>query len=436
MEVNYRSLNKKFFSDEKYDEVYKKLKDGLPMTRAYKDFSLNTDKEIIYTPLDFIVVKPSEIDNILAEEYKNDNALGKGITLFYKYITQRYIGITRENVKQFLINQPNYQLTLRKQRIISKPIIAQYPNQKWQIDLIDMNQYVKNNKNFRYILNCVDIFSRKIWMRPLKKKESTNTKNSLENIITNINIKPKLIQVDNGLEFLGEFKQYCDDNSIKIIYNQSYNPNQNSVVERSNEEVRKIIRAYMLQNKNNIWYNLLPKVEENRNDGYNENLKATPNQLWSDTNKPLSKRSLPKTVSTDSQALTSKINQTENAKQVIEKYKNNDNFKVGDKVRILMSSLFSNIRREYKSGNSKKIIVKYSPTVYSIDKVIHKTGLLERNKYVVKNINDEILTLNSKPKQFYASELLVASDENPKINMKKALLLNGVKTTSKDVEKI
>ncbi len=45
-----------------------------------------------------------------------------------------------------------------------------------------------------------------------------------------------------------------------------------------------------------------------------------------------------------------------------------DNSAVGEKVRILMSSLFSNVRKEYKSGTSKRIVVKYTPTIYLIDK--------------------------------------------------------------------
>jgi hypothetical protein len=99
-----------------------------------------------------------------------------------------------------------------------------------------------------------------------------------------------------------------------------------------------------------------------------------------------------------------------------------------------MSSLFSNIRKEYKSGNSKKIVVKYSPTIYLIDKVIHKrTGLLELNTYIVKNMDGAVLTLNNKPKQFYASELLIASAEDSKIDMIKTLQINGILITSKDV---
>lgn len=80
-----------------------------------------------------------------------------------------------------------------------------YPNQLWCIDLIDFNEYKSANKHFRYILNCVDVFSRKGWLQKIKNKTPIETKNALEAIIQNADIKAKLILTDLGSEFEGEF---------------------------------------------------------------------------------------------------------------------------------------------------------------------------------------------------------------------------------------
>jgi hypothetical protein len=47
-------------------------------------------------------------------------------------VKDKYIGITRDEVETFLKSRTNYQLAKEPHRGINKPIIATYPNQRWQ----------------------------------------------------------------------------------------------------------------------------------------------------------------------------------------------------------------------------------------------------------------------------------------------------------------
>ena len=69
------------------------------------------------------------------------------------------------------------------------------------MDLLDIHQLSRQNKNFRFILVVLDIFSRFAWARPLKDKTGTRVAAALQDIITTSGRKPKRIWSDRGTEF-------------------------------------------------------------------------------------------------------------------------------------------------------------------------------------------------------------------------------------------
>ena len=150
----------------------------------YKHFVLR-DGHLVYQPLNLAVVKKSDIMKTLETLYKTDpNAFGKGIVTLYKYVTTKYINITRADVNTFLKDQLNYQMTRTISKRINKSIIAAYPNQLWCIDLIDLNLYVGHNYQFRYIIDVVNAFSRKVWLEKLRKKQLLSPLESLRKFVT------------------------------------------------------------------------------------------------------------------------------------------------------------------------------------------------------------------------------------------------------------
>ena len=81
-----------------------------------------------------------------------------GIRNLYNKINQKYLNITREDIKQFIIKQGSYQLTKEQEQVINKPIIGKYPNQRWAVDLIDMEYYSGHNNNKKYVMTVIDFF--------------------------------------------------------------------------------------------------------------------------------------------------------------------------------------------------------------------------------------------------------------------------------------
>ena len=75
-----------------------------------------------------------------------------------------------------------------------KPPKQNYPTNKtdvyhiddiWSLDMLDLKDYgPENNKDFRYIIVIIDIFSKFARTIPLKNRNAQTIKDSFENILT------------------------------------------------------------------------------------------------------------------------------------------------------------------------------------------------------------------------------------------------------------
>ena len=70
----------------------------------------------------------------------------------------------------------------------------------WTADLLDIHQYARQNKGYKFILVVLDIFTRYAWARPLKNKTGVSVASALEDILYN-GRKPTKLWTDEGTEF-------------------------------------------------------------------------------------------------------------------------------------------------------------------------------------------------------------------------------------------
>ena len=74
----------------------------------------------------------------------------------------------------------------------------------WGVDLADMQSLSKFNKGFKYLLCAIDLFSKYVWVIPIKEKKGTSIGTSIVNAFKEIILekrKPNKICVDQGSEF-------------------------------------------------------------------------------------------------------------------------------------------------------------------------------------------------------------------------------------------
>lgn len=429
MKKDYNQLNNILaFNPTLIDDLIHKRK-------TYEGFIVRNGK-VYYTPLNLEIIPRENVNELLDTLYKSNDYYINNITAFYKAVREKYGNITRKECEEYLTNNPQYQLQVKKPRT-SAPIVALFPNKLWNCDLIDMGEHHKDGY-YRYIFVIVDVFSRRIFLQALTNKEARTCKTALDTIITRVGIQCKLLMADNGGEFEREFKEYCDENHIHLIHTRSYSPQANGIVENKNKQIRKVLKSFMLRNNNPRWKQYVPLVEDNINNQYSSAIKASPNQIWKPTNEPLNiGRLLPETLEnhTDKIKKVYRIN-----RQKIHNFKEQDNYKVGDKVRIKMTTLYSNLRKMVKAGEGKNIIVHYTPDVFHIHKVIivRNKKNIERKRYWVTTLADDYIFCdkNQKTKVFYATDLQKLSDDADhydNMTLAQALRLNKCEENQNDI---
>lgn len=399
----------------------------------YKQFALKNN-QLIYQPSNLVVLENDEQkQKVLRELFDNDaNTVGKGINQFYKYACTKYIGIKRNDVRDFLQSNGTYQLSQNPTvHRTNKPIIAKYVNEMWCIDLVDMNDLVKQNKGWRYVMVVVDVFSRHVFLSKLKRKEASDTTAAFRGIINRNGVSPDHLLSDNGTEWLGDFEQFCTENHIKQHFTRSYSPEANGVTERMNKEIRKIMHAFFVRNHNKVWYDIIEEIGNNKNTAFNSSVGNAPVDIWSPEKDE--RRMLP----TDAR-YKARAELVKKGKQKLEQFKEEDNLQVGQLVRVKMSSIFANIRKLVKDKNTKQIVVQYTPELFVVSRVIiPRTGVLERKRYMLENDDGVVLSKKGKSQMFYASELLLYTGKGAAdvdMDMQTALRMNGVEANANDVD--
>ena len=84
-----------------------------------------------------------------------------------------------------------------------------------QIDLADFSDIAGSNNGVKYILSCIDVFTRKGYMIPLRNKNTPTIINALKELFKSA--KPEIIMSDNGSEFISrEYKTLMNNNNIKL----------------------------------------------------------------------------------------------------------------------------------------------------------------------------------------------------------------------------
>lgn len=450
----YLRLNNLFPSDQDIVNV-KKFKENksfpasidTPRKRAafekkYKDFNLSKDRRnLLYIPLNLQVVPKLYKKLILQKEYKNN--FGSGTINFYKSIREKYLNIKRSDVAEFIKKQPIPQLTDVFKHRTNKPIVADFPNQIWCIDLIEMQSFETKNRGYKYILTVIDVFSRKIFLAATKSKDSAVIAKAMDKIIRRAGVSPKYIICDNGGEFKLDMETYCKAHEITIRRNRAYSPEANGIAERVNREIRKLLRDIHVENQNTNWIDNLQRVEDLHNETYTSAIDNIPNRIWTASKEPIAARQIPiynETGDLKTQQIIANQTILKNVKKQIEEFKN-DELAVGDRVRVRMDALSNSIKALVKSGHTKQIVVAFSPVVFQILKrIVPKNGMLERSKYVVGTPDGTKMLVNkehgTKPRLFYSNALKkVSSDEKDykDMSMEKAIQLSGVEITRNDV---
>ena len=315
-------------------------------------------------------------EDYLQEIYYNPANAGSfgGPDKLYRYVKKagKYV-ISKYKIRKWLQRQEAYSLQrplkrkFKRNRVITKGI-----DDQWDADLIDMTKFSKDNDGYSYIFVVIDIFSKFLWMQPIKDKKGESVTRAFKNILTE-GRRPTRIRTDKGQEFRSRaFNGLLNDQHIEHLYAQNTEIKAN-YAERVIKTIKARIIRYMTYKQSHRYINHLGNFNENYNSTYHRTIGMAPEKVTKSKETNLWwKVYWPKKT-----PVISKV------KRVRKPFK----FKVGDRVRVShVRTLFS---REYDE--------KWSGEIFIIAQRLLKEGL---PIYKLKDYMDEEIKGS-----FYQSEL-------------------------------
>ena len=288
------------------------------------------------------------LDKVVLED---KNFIGRD--KLYKYVSTNYPAakISRRAVMHYINQNETFQLYRQKRSVPEiKATLLKRPYLQIGIDLIDMSTWENHKK--KWILNSVDLFTRKSWVIALPDKESKTVSKGMEKLINEMTQKPKSLRSDNDSSFKSPpFTEMLKKYNIKHIFSNPNKPQSNGGVEKRNGQLLRQLRMIRTQDNNMNWTEYLQKVNKNLNNQYNTVIKMSPNEAEKKHNE--------KNVYSQQKKLLRKRN------HLIP-----HTYKVGDKVRI-------KIEKKFKT----KFDYNWSKKIYIIHKVFHPRRIASRATY-------------------------------------------------------
>ena len=100
-----------------------------------------------------------------------------------------------------------------------------------------MGSLSSKNKNFKYLLCVIDVFTKYAWVKPLKDKKSKTVLNAFIEIVKESNSKPNKLWVDQGRLFYNKLMQKWLDNNNILMYS-TYTKSKPVIAERFIETLK------------------------------------------------------------------------------------------------------------------------------------------------------------------------------------------------------
>lgn len=223
-----------------------------------------------------------EKESIIDKAYRNPMfGMGSGYIL-YKHLRElgetydkikNPDGITVANVKDFLGNQETNQVLANRKRNFNS-FVAEAPLDQFQIDLVYMPKSWFN-QGYKYIFCCVDVFSKKADMVPMKERDAETSTEVMKKIIKTMGI-PKSIYSDQGSEFNNKpFLELMKKHNVTVIFALDHAP----FIESFNKTMKNRMYKYMAVHDTDNWSDVIKVLLDAYNNSPHTSTKIAPNKI-------------------------------------------------------------------------------------------------------------------------------------------------------------
>ena len=298
------------------------------------------------------------MNELLREIYYDPETGLQGVQSLYQKAKQKIIEenlnptIKRKDVDAWLKRQEVAQVHApRKEVTHYYPIKSNELDHIWQADLADFSAQAHNNHGVNFLLCVIDIWSRYVWVRALRNKESKTVNAAMADILSE-GRTPQILMSDSGSEFISKsFRKLMTGDTIAQAFAEPGDHHRMGIIERFNKTIRGAITKYMTAFKTKSYIGVLDKLVKNYNNTVHSSIGATPADASFNPSKY-------------TEIINAKIKDKEDrARGEL------STFEIGDEVRSLKNKVMF----------EKGAIPKYSQSVHKV------TGHLAGKRYMLDN---------------------------------------------------
>ena len=123
------------------------------------------------------------------------------VSMVYTFFDKETSGrrIKNENIPNKELAKDFHKPIIRKSN--KRKVLSPFIDNIWGADLADMQLIIKCNKELKFLLCVIDIYSKYAWVIPLKDKKSITITNAFQKFLKESSGKANKIWVDKGSEF-------------------------------------------------------------------------------------------------------------------------------------------------------------------------------------------------------------------------------------------
>ena len=203
-----------------------------------------------------------------------------GPNKIYKQLQTDKHPTSHSKLKKWLQDQDPYSLMqpvkykFKRQKVITRGI-----DDLWDIDLAEVGNIAEHNNEYKYLLVVIDVFSKYLWVQPIKNKTHTSVISAFKKIFEETNRRPRTLRSDKGTEFKNKWvRAFLIKGGIHPYMTK--NETKASFAERVIRTLKGLMQRYFLHNQTFKYTDVLQALVHNYNNRPHSTLdELTPNSI-------------------------------------------------------------------------------------------------------------------------------------------------------------
>lgn len=230
----------------------------------------------------------------LAEAFKTPGhaTFASGKTALNKHYGNN---LNERRVDEALANITSYSLTREIKPPRPRNPTFVYSMGRLQMDLIEVGRYLDNkdfsraNQGVKYLLVGIELFSRRLYVEPLRSKNANDTLTALKKLLVHAGHpgRRRVISIfcDRGKEFVNrQVQTFLSSENIMLLHPSS-RMIKAAVVERVNRSLKSLLTRYCLENRTRVYLPVLPDLVSSYNNRFHRTLQMSPMQAEAPENR-------------------------------------------------------------------------------------------------------------------------------------------------------